>query len=287
MNIPFTKMHGLGNNYIYINQFTHPLDNVDLSHLAMQISSQSKGIGSDGLILIGPSKRADVKMRIFNKDGSEAKNCGNGLRCVAKYAYDHKLVQNSQLSIETLSGIVHAEIEVKDGAVMMITVDMGKPVLNRQLIPMTGEPAAEPVINQSFSFSEWPLTAVSMGNPHALIFVDEMQGAPINSLGPLLSDGHDLFPEGVNVGFIEKKSERAIRYRVWERGSGITQACGTGACAAVVASILEKRLEKGKEIEVTLDGGPLYITWSSKDDHIFMTGTAASICEGEYFYSAD
>lgn len=284
MNIPFTKMHGLGNNYIYINTFNMPLSSVDLSQLAVQISDQNTGIGSDGMILIGPSETADVKMRIFNKDGSEAKNCGNGLRCVAKYAYEHALINKTRLSIETLSGIVEAELDLEGESVSTVTVDMGQPILQRRLIPMTGEPADHPAINKACEFSDRTLTAVSMGNPHVLFYEKNMAEAPIETLGPLLSDGHELFPEGVNVGFIEKKSARAIRYRVWERGSGITQACGTGACAAVVASVLENRLEKGQRIEVTLDGGPLFITWKAENEHVLMTGSATTVCEGEYYY---
>lgn len=287
MQIPFTKMHGLGNNYIYINLFDFSLNNMKLADLAVRMSDPNTGIGSDGLILIGKSDVADVSMRIFNQDGSEAKNCGNGLRCVAKYAYERHLVEKKEFSIETLSGIVQAKVEGLDkNEVQTITIDMGAPILKRANIPMTGEPADQPVINETVKLldEDYTMTALSMGNPHAILFIDHIEKAPLHALGAQLSDGHSLFPDGVNIGYVEKTGENSLRYRVWERGSGITQACGTGACAAAVAAVLTGKASKGETITVTLDGGSLYITWDPVTNHVFMKGSAAIICEGHFCY---
>ncbi|MFC7394295.1 diaminopimelate epimerase [Scopulibacillus cellulosilyticus] len=284
IEIPFTKMHGLGNCYIYVDLISQSIDIPSYSDLAVQAADEHTGIGSDGLILIVPSNRADMMMRIFNKDGSEGKNCGNGLRCVAKYAYDHGLVDQKSFKIETLSGIVDAEVHLKNGQVDLVTIDMGKPILNRSSIPMVGE-NDEKVINEPIIYNKqnFDMTAVSMGNPHGLFFVDNIEKAPIHELGSFLADNHPTFPEGLNVGFIEKTADNDIAYRVWERGSGITQACGTGACAAVVASILTDRLPMDQTITVHLAGGDLYIKWSQDSQHVLMTGEAKTICKGIFY----
>ncbi|RYL95662.1 diaminopimelate epimerase [Sporolactobacillus sp. THM7-4] len=282
---PFTKMHGLGNSYIYLDGITHQLDIPSYSELSIQVSDPFKGIGSDGLILILPSDEANVRMRIFNKDGSEAKNCGNGLRCVAKYVYEHHLVHARQFTIETLSGNKHAEVHLRDNRVDSVTIDMGEPVLQRGLIPVAGGDGAAPVIREPLDVDgmTYPFTAVSMGNPHALFFVDDVDKAPIHKLGSLLADSYPLFPGGVNVGFVHPLSDHEADYRVWERGSGITQACGTGACASVVASILESRIKKDTPVTVHLLGGDLSIEWQSASNHVLMTGGAETICEGLVF----
>ncbi|MDG4658254.1 diaminopimelate epimerase [Ectobacillus antri] len=275
--ISFTKMHGLGNNYIYINLFEEQLAEEDMPELARKVSDIYRGIGSDGMILICPSEKAPVKMRIFNKDGSEAKSCGNGLRCVAKYAFEHKLVQEPVFQIDTISGPVTAEVTVKDELVEYVTINMGQPRLRRTDLPMYG--GAE-----TFTFEDktYGLTPVSMGNPHVVLFVENIEAAPLTTLGPIL-EKHEMFPEGVNVEFVEVINEVSMHFRVWERGSGVTQACGTGACAAVVAGVLKGYMQRGEEITVHLAGGDLFITWTEAGE-VMMKGPAEVICTGVYQY---
>ena len=279
----FTKMHGLGNNYIYVNLFEESLSEEKLPEIARKISNVNTGIGSDGMILICPSEVAPVKMRIFNNDGSEGKNCGNGLRCVAKYAYEHKLVQSNQFEIETLSGLVEATVHVENNLVNNVTVDMGQPRLNRSKIPMVGDDIS-PIVSEPFHVNdiELSLTAISMGNPHAIFYVDSINHAPVTSLGPII-EKDVRFPEGVNVEFVEVVNDHEIHFRVWERGSGVTQACGTGACAAVVASVLNGKTKKNTDTVVHLAGGDLFITWTDQGN-VLMTGPAEVICEGTYYY---
>ncbi len=279
----FTKMHGLGNNYIYVDLFRETLPEEELPAIARSVADVHTGIGSDGLILICPSEKAPVKMRIFNSDGSEGKNCGNGLRCVAKYAYEHGIVRDRTFLIETLSGLVEAHVVVADGEVTSVTVDMGEPRLERSAIPMVG-PKAERVVAEPFSIAggEYEITAVSMGNPHVIFYVDDIQKAPVTTLGPLV-EKDPRFPEGVNVEFVEVVNERELHFRVWERGSGVTQACGTGACAAVVASVLNGKTARGEETVVHLAGGDLTIVWEY-DGRVRMTGPAETVCTGVYYY---
>lgn len=283
MKVPFTKMHGLGNCYIYLDGFKTTFDEALFAPLSAKVSNIHTGIGSDGLIAILPSENGVARMRIFNKDGSEAKNCGNGLRCLARYVYENGYVQETSFPIETASGMVTAQIHLTGEEVTSVTVDMGKPILTPAAIPATIE-RTEPIINEEFELLNTPvrLTAVSMGNPHAIILVDDIEQAPIQELGRLLADGHRLFPEGVNVGFIQPSLDGG-RYRVWERGSGITQACGTGACAAAVALVLNNKAEKDKPIILELDGGTLTITWESENGHIMMSGPAVTVCQGEFY----
>ncbi|SHM92353.1 diaminopimelate epimerase [Gracilibacillus kekensis] len=283
MRIPFTKMHGLGNSYIFINVFDFPIEEHLLADLAVAVANKDTGIGSDGLILIHPTDQADVGMRIFNKDGSEGKNCGNGLRCVAKYAYEHQLVDYRRFTIETKAGNVSAEVHGDRSQVKEVTVDMGLPLLKRSEIPMVGG-QIDQVVAEPFAIDNDSLevTTVSMGNPHAVFFVDDIEKAPLTTLGPVI-EKDNRFPEGVNVEFIEIANDQEIHFRVWERGSGVTQACGTGACASVVATILNNKLEKGKEITVHLAGGDLYITWS-EDNHVWMRGAAETTIQGTYIW---
>ncbi|MFC5711167.1 diaminopimelate epimerase [Thalassorhabdus alkalitolerans] len=277
----FTKMHGLGNSYIYVDLFEEELEEDKLSYLAIAVADKNKGIGSDGLILVGPSESADVKMRIFNADGSEARNCGNGLRCVAKFAFEKGYVSEEQFTIETLGGLVNAEVHQKDGTVELVTINMGPPRLKKKDLPMTGNPEEE-TINEEVEVMgrKVYMTGVSMGNPHAVFFVDDINEAPVETIGPAL-EKDSMFPEWANIEFVEQVSENEIHFRVWERGSGITQACGTGACAAVVASVLNGKSKKGEEVTVHLLGGDLQITWA-EDGHILMTGPAVTVCEGTY-----
>lgn len=282
--LKFTKMHGLGNNYIYVNMFEERIAEADLADLAVAVSNPYTGIGSDGMILICPSEKAPVKMRIFNNDGSEAKNCGNGLRCVAKYAYENGIVEEEEFQIETLGGLVTAKLIIDENhQVNLVTVNMGNPVLIPDQVPVKGFSNKYSVINEPVSFkgSELNMTAVSMGNPHAIFFVDDIEEAPLHSLGPVI-EKDPMFPDWVNAEFVEIVSEQEMHFRVWERGSGITQACGTGACAAAVAAILNKRAEKNTDITVHLAGGDLIINWRDNGD-VLMTGPAEVICTGEYF----
>jgi diaminopimelate epimerase len=282
--LKFTKMHGLGNNYIYVNMFEETIAEADLADLAVAVSNPYTGIGSDGMILICPSEKAPVKMRIFNNDGSEAKNCGNGLRCVAKYAFENGIVEEEEFQIETLGGLVTAKLLVDENhQVIQVTVNMGNPILIPDQVPVKGFSNKDSVINEPVSFkgSDLNMTAVSMGNPHAIFFVDDIEEAPLHSLGPVI-EKDSMFPDWVNAEFVEIVSEQEMHFRVWERGSGITQACGTGACAAAVAAILNKKAEKNTDITVHLAGGDLIINWQDDGD-VLMTGPAEVICTGEYY----
>lgn len=279
----FSKMHGLGNDYVYVNCFVEPLAGVDLPELARRVSDRNFGIGSDGLILIMPSERADFRMRVFNSDGSEAKSCGNGLRCVSKYVYDHGLTRQTRFSVETLGGIVHPEVVVgTDGKVASVTIDMGEPRLAPAEIPVkwSGD-GGQVVINQPLKIEDrtFQLTAVSMGNPHAVIIVDQVRDEDVRRYGPLI-EFHEWFPERTNVEFIQIVNRQEILFRVWERGSGVTLACGTGACAAVVAAVLNGKTDR--RVTVHLAGGDLSIEWREEDNHVYMTGAAEEVYRGEY-----
>ena len=280
----FTKMHGLGNNYVLFNQLDNPsnvLREEDYPKLSRKVSDVNFGIGSDGIILIAPSEMADFKMRIFNEDGSEAKNCGNGLRCVAKFLYDHQYVAESSFTIETLGGLMKVQVEVNEHQkVHSVTVNMGEPKLFKGLIPMEGDPLSTAIHERhTFGESEYDLTCLSMGNPHAVMFVEDVYKIPLEGIGPVIEYA-DLFPERVNLSIVRVKNSQELNYRVWERGSGITMACGTGACASVVAATLNGLLDKYTPIRVSLPGGDLIITW---DEHgqVWMRGEASYICHGE------
>ncbi|MGG0175449.1 diaminopimelate epimerase [Gottfriedia acidiceleris] len=277
----YTKMHGLGNNYIYVNMFEENLREEELSKLAVEVSNINTGIGSDGMILICPSEVADVKMRVFNNDGSEAKNCGNGLRCVAKFAYEHGIANNTSFKIETISTIVEATVHVENNIVNQVTVNMGNPIFQRSQIPMIGNDQEYAKDRILFEEKSYEFSAVSMGNPHAVFEVSDINKAPLTTLGPIV-EKHDLFPESVNVEFIECLPHNEINFVVWERGSGVTQACGTGACAAAVAMIQEGKYKRDEPITVHLQGGDLQITWSTDGD-VWMKGPAVTITEGIYY----
>lgn len=277
----FTKMHGLGNNYIFVNQFKETLIEEKLPSLARWVSDVHTGIGSDGMILIGPSKVAEFRMRIFNADGSEGKNCGNGLRCVAKNVYERKLTGKMAFSIETLGGIVRVVLHADSGMkVQSVTVDMGTPRLSKKDVPMEGDPDSKTIDELvKIGGKMYRLTAVSIGNPHAVLFVSGADKVPVSEIGPII-ECNPLFPERINVGFVHVKSRREIDFRVWERGSGITQACGTGACAAVVAGVLNGCLDP--DVTVHLLGGDLEINWTG-NSQIYMKGPAEFIMDGEFY----
>ncbi|TCZ77111.1 diaminopimelate epimerase [Paenibacillus albiflavus] len=278
----YTKMHGLGNNYIYVNEFEVKLQEAELALIAVKVSDVNFGIGSDGMILIGPSRVADFRMRIFNSDGSEAKNCGNGLRCVAKYVYDRSMTHERHFTIETLGGIVHVEVHVDEEAVQTVSIDMGKPRLMKKEIPMLGDEDSI-TINESVQIdgADYQMTVVSMGNPHSVMFVEDIEQAAVNQIGPTVEHAA-LFPERINVEFVQVQNSHEIDFRVWERGSGITMACGTGACAAVVAGVLGGHLERAKPITVHLLGGDLVITYAD-NDHVYMKGPATFISDGVFY----
>ncbi|MBR4752843.1 MAG: diaminopimelate epimerase [Thermoguttaceae bacterium] len=259
----FTKMHGLGNDYIYVYGAV-PENIVELSRKA---SERRFGIGSDGMIYIEPSRVADFKMRIFNADGSEALMCGNGIRCVGKYVYDKGYTDKTRLRIETLSGIKTLELQTCNGKVKTVAVDMGAGIAQDELsLDVDGEKVV--------------CTPVSVGNPHAVIFVDDAENAPVQTLGPKL-ERHSAFPDGVNVEFVQVLNERALRMRVWERGSGMTAACGTGACASVVAALRKGVCFYNVPIAVQLDGGTLQIQ-ATREGVVTMVGPAETVFEGEY-----
>jgi diaminopimelate epimerase len=285
----FTKMHGLGNDYIYINCFEEKIEEPE--KLAPKISNRHFGVGSDGLILIEPSEKANVRMRIFNADGSEAEMCGNGIRCVAKFAYEHKLVRAgdsfsvpgqqpcpASLSIETGNGILTVGLVIDDNdKVQKVCVNMGQPVFSPEDIPV--DLSDEIVIDVPIEISNNQLlmTCVSMGNPHAVFFCEDVDLVELNKIGPLI-ENHSLFPKRVNVHFAQAESAKELRIRTWERGSGITLACGTGACACCVVGVLTGRCERVAVVH--LPGGDLEVNWSEEDNCVYMTGPAVEVFEG-------
>ena len=273
----FTKMQGAGNDYLYVDLFREKLTG-DVSKLAVAIADRHFGVGGDGLILIGPSERADARMRMFNADGSEAEMCGNGLRCVAKYVYDHGIARKEQLTIETGRGILTVELDVRNGKAQRVRVDMGEPILDAGRIPtrLTGTPPTEAevvIAGEAFRF-----TCVSMGNPHAVAFVDELTDRLVLGVGPLV-EKHEVFPRRANVEFVKVNSRTDAHMRVWERGSGETLACGTGACAVAVAGVLTDRFDR--TVTIHLLGGDLDIEWGA-DNHVYKTGPAVEVFSGDW-----
>ena len=276
--VKFTKMHGAGNDYVYVNCFEEDVPNPE--RVAIQVSNRNFGIGSDGLILIMPSDRADVRMRMFNSDGSESEMCGNGIRCVAKYAYDHGIVAKREITAETGAGILTLQLFTgDDGKVGKVRVNMGPPRLTRAEIPMTGEPAGSQVVAQPLNIlhTTFAVTCVSMGNPHCVIFVDDVESFQVEKYGPLI-ENHDLFPRRTNVEFVQVISRTEVRQRTWERGAGETLACGTGASAVCAAGYLNGLTEK--KILNHLSGGDLELEWAD-DGSIYMTGPAVEVFSGE------
>ena len=274
----FAKLHGLGNSYVYIDLVTQAAPELDWPKVARRVSDKGFGIGSDGLILLLPSERADVRMRMFNADGSEGEMCGNGIRCLARFADDLGLVEGDRLRVETLAGVLDLELRRSGGVVTAVRVDMGRPRLKRSEIPMRGDLGDEPVLAEELVVAgrTHEVTAVSIGPPHCVLFVDDVDAAPVQSLGPEI-ESHPAFPNRTNVDFVTVVDGANLRMRVWERGSGETQTCGTGACASVVAAALLGKT--GRRVTVHMPGGQLEIEWAP-DGHVHMLGPCELVCRG-------
>ncbi len=272
----FTKMQGCGNDYVYVNCFQENVQ--DAPTLARKVSDRHFGIGADGLILIKSSEIADFTMEMYNADGSQGEMCGNAIRCVGKYVYDHHMTDKTDLTIETLAGIKFLTLSVREGKVDEVTVDMGVPIFAPNQIPVAAE--GERVIDAPILVGgdEYRFTAVSMGNPHAVVFVQDTKAVPLTEIGPLF-EHHERFPERVNTEFVQILDKENINMRVWERGSDETLACGTGACASVVASILNGHTKD--EATVHMLGGDLRIRYDRKGGHVYMTGFAVEVFSGE------
>jgi diaminopimelate epimerase len=276
--LKFTKMQGIGNDYVYVNAFDEEAPG-DPSKLAIAISDRHFGIGSDGLILIGPSEVADARMRMFNADGSESEMCGNGVRCVAKYIHDKGIARKGRVTVETGRGVLTLDLEIENDVVARVRVDMGCPILQADEIPTTlpGDPPTD--VPLSVEGYDLKVTAVSMGNPHAVVFVDNVADFPVRRVGAAL-ERHPSFPRRVNAHFVQVISENEVRMRTWERGSGITLACGTGACAVAVAGALTSRTRE--RVLAHLPGGDLSLDWDGPGAPIFMTGPATEVFSGEW-----
>ena len=274
--IKFTKMQGLGNDYVYIDAINQKIENE--SSLAQIISNRHFGIGSDGLILICSSEFADFKMRMFNSDGSEAEMCGNGIRCVGKFVYDKGLTNKTTLKIETLAGVKELKLNLKEGKVDTVRVDMGEPILEAEKIPVVSSEKMAKNLKLEIEEREFNFTCVSMGNPHAITFVENVENFEVEKYGSKI-EVNKRFPKKTNVEFIKIVNKEYIKMRVWERGAGETLACGTGACASVVAGIINNLIER--KVTVELLGGILEIEWNKEDNHIYMTGPAVTVYEGE------
>ena len=272
----FTKMHGIGNDYVYVNCFKETVEHP--SEMAIKVSDRHFGIGSDGLILIKPSEVADGKMEMYNADGSQGAMCGNGIRCVAKYMYDYGITDKTSISVETKSGIKYLDLTIKDGKVDTVKVNMGTPILKAVDIPVRSE--KEQVIDEPVMVDgkEWKITCVSMGNPHAITYIDDVKNLEIEKIGPKF-ENHEIFPDRVNTEFVHVIDRNTVEMRVWERGSGETLACGTGACAVAVSSILNGLTEE--EVTVKLLGGDLKIFWDRTENKVYMTGSATTVFDGE------
>ena len=274
----FSKMHGISNDYVYVNGFAE--DVPEPEKVAIFVSDRRCGIGSDGLILILPSEVADCRMRMFNADGSEGMMCGNGIRCVGKYAYDHGIVSKPELSVETKSGIKYITLQIENGKAVGATVDMGKAILRPREIPVNAD--GEDFVKQTISVQgkDYTATCVSMGNPHCIIFMEsDPMALELEKIGPDF-ENHPLFPERINTEFVRVIDDHTLFMRVWERGSGETFACGTGACAVAVAAVLNGYCKQDSPITVKLRGGDLTIVWKA-DGTVMMTGSATHVFDGE------
>jgi len=279
MELAFTKMHGAGNDYVYIEGFSQSLPK-DLERLAVELSHRRFGIGGDGVILIMPSEVADARMRMFNADGSESEMCGNGIRCVAKFVHDSGIARKPKLSIETGAGVLSLDLKARDGLVEQVTVDMGEPRLQASQIPTTLGKPDDLVVNHKLEYKGYSLfgTCVSMGNPHCVIFVPELTDELVLGIGPLI-ENDVRFPKRTNVEFVEILARGEVRQRTWERGSGETWACGTGASAVCVAGVLTERTDR--TILNHLTGGDLTLRWDQESNHVFMTGPAVEVFQGK------
>lgn len=273
----FSKVHGQGNDFVIVNGFKETIKNY--SEMAIEICDRHYGIGADGLVIILPSDKADFRMRIFNSDGSEAEMCGNVTRCVARYVYEYGLTQKKKITLETLAGIIVPELVFKENKIITVRVDMGEPRLKRSLIPMAGDPE-EIAVNVPIVLPEhtYYVTCVSMGNPHCVIFVEDLTNIDLALIGCKI-ENHSLFPKKTNVEFVEVISETELKMRVWERGAGITLACGTGASAVTVAGVLNEKT--ARKVLIHLDGGDLEVEWN-QDNHVYMSGPGVEVFRGEY-----
>ena len=272
----FTKMHGIGNDYIYVNCLEKEIANP--SEVSKFVSDRHFGIGSDGLVMILPSEKADFRMRMLNSDGSEAEMCGNAVRCVGKYVYDNGLTTKKVVTIETLAGIKILDMTVDAGKVSLVRVDMGEPVLKPKDIPVLSDKdlfVSEPV---TVDGQVYKVTCVSMGNPHAVTYVEDVAGFPLEVVGPKM-EKHQLYPRKINSEFVQLIDRKTLKMRVWERGAGETLACGTGACAVLVATVLNGLCDR--KATVRLLGGDLLIEWNEQDNHVYMTGPATKVFDGE------
>ena len=274
----FSKMHGAGNDYIYVNCFKEKVENIN--ETAKAVSDRHFGIGSDGLVLICPSDVADFRMDMYNSDGSQAEMCGNATRCVGKYVYDRGLTDKTQITLETLAGIKILDLNVKDGEVQTVRVNMGSPELVPKNIPIDSN--LDRFISEDVEVDGkvYKVTGVSMGNPHAVTFIDDTDSLEIEKIGPKL-ETHKLFPKKINTEFAQIVDRNTIKMRVWERGAGETLACGTGACAVAVSSILNGLVDRNQPVTVKLLGGDLNIFWDESDDQVYMTGPATTVFDGE------
>ena len=272
----FTKMQGIGNDYVYVDCFHETVGNP--SELAVRLSDRHFGIGSDGIILIKPSETADCQMDMYNADGSRGKMCGNGIRCVGKYVYERGIAKKEVLRVETLSGVKTLHLDVNDGCVTAVEVNMGKPIRKASEIPVIfskKQVLSEPLV---VGGREYRITCVSMGNPHCVVFVEDVDSIHLEEIGPLF-ENHPMFPDRINTEFIQILGKDELKMRVWERGSGETLACGTGACAAACAAVWNQF--SGRCIKIHLKGGDLFIRWDGKTDEIFMKGPAEFVFDGE------
>ncbi len=276
--LKFTKMDGAGNDYIYMNGFVQEIENP--SALAIRLSNRNFGIGSDGLVLILPSENSDFRMQMFNSDGSEAEMCGNASRCVGKYVYDNGLTTKKEIALETKAGVKYITLLEGDEKARKVTVDMGEPILDPEQIPVKVD--KEPVLNFPLDIDGkiWEISCVSMGNPHAVVFTTGIKELDLPVIGPKF-EKHPIFPRKTNTEFIEVVDRKTLNMRVWERGAGETLACGTGACAAAVAAILNGYCDR--KITIHLIGGDLEIEWDEQNNHVYMTGEAVTVFEGEIF----
>ena len=277
MKFSFSKWHGLGNDFVIVNGLKEKIDNYQ--KMAIEVCDRNFGVGADGLVILLPSQIADFQMRIFNSDGSEAEMCGNVTRCMARFVYDNGLTDKTKITLETKAGIIKPELIFKEGLFSTVRVDMGIPHLKRGEIPMNGN-ASEEIINELLIVkqTDYYITCVSMGNPHCILFVNDIVDVNLSAIGPLI-ENHTFFPRKINVEFVQVINKQRVRMRVWERGAGITMACGTGACATLVAAVLNGKTDR--QVIVELDGGELFIEWGL-DNHVYMSGPAVEVFRGEY-----
>ena len=278
MKLAFTKMEGCGNDYIYVDGFSQQIPTEQKADLARRLSDRHFGIGADGLIFINPSAQAVCEMEMYNADGSRSEMCGNGIRCVARFAYDNKITRETDFAIESMGVDRHVHLFLREGEVTAVEVDMGRPILEAARIPV--EALASPVLGETIVVGgqNYEMTCVSMGNPHCVVFVPDVEAFPLEKIGPQF-ESHPRFPKRVNAEFVRCLDEETLQMRVWERGTGETLACGTGCCATAVAAVLNHRT--GRKVKVLVPGGTLFVRWEEETDHVYLTGPATPVFSGE------